>query len=62
MKLKPNESTKKSAAEAVALFRQIGTSHAAALCGNAQDFRKGSRFAVKRGNAMRQLRTLATTK
>ena len=59
MKLKPNESTKKAAIEAVTLFRKIGTSHAAVLCGNAQDFRKGVRFAVKRGNALRQLRAMA---
>ena len=59
MRLNPSESTKKAAIEAVTLYRQIGTPHAAVLCGNAQDFRKGVRFAEKRGNAMRQLRALA---
>lgn len=43
--------------EAIALFKAIGTSKAARLCGDAQDFREGKE--AKRDEAMRMLRALA---
>ena len=59
MLLKINKTHENYAKKAQELADKIGTEHAKMLAQNASDFRKGVRFATKRGLAMRQLKILA---
>ena len=59
MLLKINKTHENYAQKAQELADKIGTEHAKMLAQNAIDFRKGVRYATKRGLAMRQLKILA---